>query len=218
MDGVLVDPARSYRQTVVQTVAQFGGSITPAGIEDYKNQGGWNNDWALTQRILADQQIRVDYTSVQHAFHALFHGDNGFAMQEEWLVEPGTLEDLAERHRLGIFTGRLRYDAAHTLNRFAAPVEFTPRVCAEDVDNGKPAPDGLLKIAHENPGSQLVFLGDTVDDARSARLAGVPFFGIAKRDHLRRAELLRLFERERAVAVLENVNETAAAMAALATV
>ena len=73
-----------------------------------------------------------------------------------------------------------------------------------------PAPDGLLKIQREHPGIDLVFLGDTIDDARSARLAGVPFYGVAKRDHLRRAELLRLFEAEQAVGVIENVNEIGA--------
>ncbi len=207
MDGVLVDPTRSYRQTVVETVALLGGSITLAGIEDYKNQGGWNNDWALTQRILSDQGIAVAYTDVQTAFNKLFHGPQGFVMQEEWLVADGLLDRLALRHRLGIFTGRLRADAAQTLNRFAPSIAFTPRVCAEDVINGKPAPDGLIKIQREHPGADIVFLGDTVDDARSARLAGVPFYGIAKADHLRRAELMRLFAEEQAVGVLESVNE-----------
>ena len=54
MDGVLVDPERSYRQTVVETVAYFANQaprVTLGELEDYKNQGGYNNDWALTQRI-----------------------------------------------------------------------------------------------------------------------------------------------------------------------
>jgi HAD superfamily hydrolase (TIGR01548 family) len=207
MDGVLVDPTQSYRQTVVETVARFGGSITLAGIEDYKNQGGWNNDWALAQQILADQQIDVSYGDVQTVFKQLFHGPQGFVMREEWLVSDGMLHRLAGRHQLGIFTGRLRADADHTLTRFSPDIRFTPRVCAEDVQNGKPAPDGLLRIQREHPGVDLVFLGDTVDDARSARLAGVPFYGIAKADHLRRNELIRLFEDENAVTVLETVNE-----------
>jgi len=207
MDGVLVDPTQSYRQTVVETVSRFGGSITFAGIEDYKNQGGWNNDWALTQRILADQSIAVSYAEVQSVFTQLFDGPDGFVMREEWLVAGGMLQRLGERHRLGIFTGRLRADAEHTLNRFSPEIRFDPRICAEDVAQGKPAPDGLLRIQRENPGVNLVFLGDTVDDARSARLAGVPFYGIAKADHLRRGDLIRLFENEQAIGVLENVNE-----------
>ena len=204
MDGVLVDPTRSYRQTVVETVALLGGAISLAAIEDYKNQGGWNNDWALTQRILADQSIVIAYADVQREFTRLFAEH---VMQEQWLVADGMLERLRGRYRLGIFTGRLQADAAHTLQRFASHIDFAPQVCAEDVARGKPAPDGLHKIQREHPGVDLVFLGDTIDDARSARLAGVAFYGIAKRDHLRRTELLRLFKEEQAVEILENVNE-----------
>jgi HAD superfamily phosphatase len=207
MDGVLVDPTKSYRQTVVETVASLGGAITLDAIEDYKNQGGWNNDWALTMQILADQQIHIAYDDVRVAFNKLFHGPDGFVMQEEWLVSDGLLDRLGSRHRLGIFTGRLRADAAHTLQRFAPDTLFLPQVCAEDVANGKPAPDGLLKIRSDYPDAELVFLGDTIDDARSARLAGVPFYGIASANHLRRQELIALFEHEQAVAVLETVNE-----------
>jgi HAD superfamily phosphatase len=207
MDGVLVDPTKSYRQTVVETVASLGGSITLEAIEDYKNQGGWNNDWALTMQILADQQITVPYDEVRVAFNKLFHGPNGFVMQEEWLVSDGLLDRLGSRHQLGIFTGRLQADAAHTLNRFAPNTLFAPRVCAEDVVHGKPAPDGLIKIQQQHPEAEVIFLGDTVDDARSARLAGVPFYGIASANHLRRRDLIGLFEQEQAVAVLETVNE-----------
>jgi phosphoglycolate phosphatase-like HAD superfamily hydrolase len=46
-----------------------------------------------------------------------------------------------------------------------------------------------------------------VDDARSSRAAGVPFIGIVADSHLSRAEILRLFEEEHAIAVIENVNQ-----------
>ena len=80
-------------------------------------------------------------------------------------------------------------------------------VGGDAVSHLKPAPDGLLRIQREHPDEQLLFLGDTIDDAQSARLAGVPFYGVAKAGHLRRDELIRLFEQEKAVGILENVNE-----------
>jgi len=40
----------------------------------------------------------------------------------------------------------------------------------------------------------------------------VPFIGIAARGHSRRDELIRLFEQERAVAILENINEIEGAL------
>jgi phosphoglycolate phosphatase-like HAD superfamily hydrolase len=54
-----------------------------------------------------------------------------------------------------------------------------------------------------HPGKEILYIGDTVDDARSARAAGVNFVGIAAGD----PELTRLLSDEGAVAVLKNINE-----------
>ena len=51
------------------------------------------------------------------------------------------------------------------------------------------------------------YVGDTVDDARSAKAARVPFIGIAAPTTPRWAELLTLFAAEGAVAVLEDINQ-----------
>src|SRR5947209_20289692 len=78
MDGVLVEVSESYRETVVQTVRHFSRkTITRDLIQDYKNQGGWNNDWALSQRILRDLGQEVEYASVVQEFNRLFLGHNG---------------------------------------------------------------------------------------------------------------------------------------------
>ena len=50
-------------------------------------------------------------------------------------------------------------------------------------------------------------MGDTVDDARSAAGAGVPFIGIAAANGSRRDELVALFAAADAVAIIENINE-----------
>jgi len=53
----------------------------------------------------------------------------------------------------------------------------------------------------------LLYVGDTVDDARCARAANVPFIGIAAPESPRRDELLELFRREGAIQVLGDINE-----------
>ena len=212
LDGVLVDPAKSYRQTVVDSVARLAPAaprITFAQIEDYKNQGGFNNDWLLTHQILKDNGVEVEYSRVIEEFNKIFFGENhdGHLLNEEWLVEAGLLERLQETHRLAVFTGRLDFEAELSLKRFAPGIRFDPRICTDHVENPKPAADGLFLIRERLPDTQLIYIGDTVDDARPARLAGVPFIGVAKRDHLRRNELLKLFQEECAAAVIESVNE-----------
>jgi phosphoglycolate phosphatase-like HAD superfamily hydrolase len=127
--------------------------------------------------------------------------------RESWFPQSGLLERLRERFDLAIFTGRLQYEAEITLKRFAPDCSFDPLLCAEHVSKSKPDPEGLLAIQRMKPGRKIWYIGDTVDDARSARAAGVPFIGIAARNHSRRDEILRLFRQEQAVAVIENVNE-----------
>lgn len=210
MDGVLTEVSQSYREAVVQTVERFTGKrITRDLIQQYKNQGGWNNDWALSKQIAADLGVDVEYTRVVDAFNEVFLGTNGNGLiqRETWFPKAGLLDRLKQRHELGIFTGRLRYEADISLRRFASEVRFDPIMCADNVARGKPSPDGLQMIQQMRPLSKLIYVGDTVDDARCARAAGVPFIGIAAETHSRRADLIRLFEDEQAIAILENINE-----------
>jgi HAD superfamily hydrolase (TIGR01548 family) len=210
MDGVLTEVSESYRQAIVETVASFTGQrITRDLIQQYKNQGGWNNDWALSKQIAADLGFEVAYEDVIERFNLIFLGEDGDGLitREGWFPQPGLLERLSSKCGLAIFTGRLRYEADISLRRFAEGVRFDPIICSDDVVRGKPSPDGLLAIQEKNPGRKLIYVGDTVDDARSASAAGVPFIGIAAESHSRRADLMRLFEEERAIAILENINE-----------
>lgn len=119
---------------------------------------------------------------------------------------------LMDRCGLAIFTDRVRREAGITLRRFVPGVRFSPIICPDDVTTEKPAPDGILALQRLHRGRGLVSVGDTVDDARSASAAGVPFTGIAGQSHSHRSDLIRLFEQERAIAILENVNEIEAVL------
>ncbi|MGA2185295.1 MAG: HAD-IA family hydrolase [Bryobacteraceae bacterium] len=202
MDGVLVDVSESYRETIVRTVEHFTGrTIERVVIQRYKNQGGWNNDWELSQRICADLGVTVEYDTVVEYFNHLFL-DGGLIHRERWLARPGLLEGLASRYELAIFTGRNQLEAGITLEREGWQGRFLI-VSSDDVAKPKPEPDGLLHIITRRPGKELLYIGDTVDDARSARAAGVSFFGITAGDQ----ELAFLLDREGAVAVLTDINE-----------
>ncbi|HYP09541.1 MAG TPA: HAD hydrolase-like protein [Bryobacteraceae bacterium] len=215
MDGVLVDVSQSYRETVRATVRHFGGpDVSQDRIQDYKNSGGWNNDWALTQKILADSGIEVAYDTVVKEFNRIFFGENndGLMQRERWIVAPGVLERLAEQYAICIFTGRLQFEAQMTLDRFCPNVRWSKIVADDNVARSKPAPDGLLDILAAHPNLPLTYIGDTIDDARSAQAASVRFVGIAHRNQPKRDELVGLLWQHGAVAVLENVNELEAAL------
>ena len=206
MDGVLVDVTDSYRETIVQTVEHFTGKIiSREAIQDYKNQGGWNNDWALSEKICHDFGVDIPYAKIVDYFNWLFL-EQGLIHRERWLPRNGLLERLSDKFELAIFTGRTTEEAEITLNREGLRERFL-LVTSSDVQREKPAPDGLLKIAALRPATKLLYVGDTVDDARCARAANVPFIGIAAPASPRRAELMDLFQAEGAIQVLGNVNE-----------
>jgi HAD superfamily hydrolase (TIGR01548 family) len=206
MDGVLVDVTDSYRETIVRTVEHFTGqTITRETIQDYKNQGGWNNDWALSEKICHDLGVDIPYSKIVDYFNLLFLGQ-GLIHRERWLPRNGLLDRLGAKFELAIFTGRTTEEAEITLNREGLRDRFL-LVTANDVEHEKPAPDGLLKIAGLRPSRKLLYVGDTVDDARCARAAQVPFVGIAAAFSPRRAELLELFRTEGAIQVFEDINE-----------
>jgi HAD superfamily phosphatase len=206
MDGVLVDVSESYRETICQTVRHFTGQcITRELVQEYKNRGGFNNDFLLSQAISRDLGVEVEYTEVVTHFNGLFYG--GLMERERWIPTDGLLETLSQRYRLAIFTGRLREEALITLRRFKTVQMFSPLIGDEDVTKGKPDPEGLLKIAAAHSGKKLTYVGDTVDDARSAAGAGVRFIGVAHNGTHQRERLLELFQEAGAAAIIADINQ-----------
>jgi HAD superfamily phosphatase len=209
MDGVLADVTESYRETIAQTAAHFTGvEIAPGQIQDYKNRGGFNDDWKLTHHIISRAGVRVPFDEVVEHFQKLFLGDgsDGLILRERWVARPGMLEKLNQRFRFAIFTGRPKPEVELTLNRFAPKLLFDPIIGMHDVANHKPAPDGLLGIRDASGDSTLYYIGDTPDDARCARAAGAPFIGVAGPSNPRYLDLVFLFQAEGAFAIVDDIN------------
>jgi HAD superfamily phosphatase len=205
MDGVLVDVTGSYLAAIAATVMHF--TAKPVSLEiiaRYKNAGGWNNDWALAKKLILDTaKLDVPYADVVATFQSYFLGssNDGLITREKWIPANGLLTRLAMKHRLAIFTGRPRPEIDITLARFARDIRWASIVADLDVANAKPAPDGLRAIAGANADHTLTYIGDNVDDAKSARAFGVRFIGVAD------GHGAAILEREGATAVVRNVNE-----------
>ena len=65
IDGVLVDVADSYRRAIVESIERvYGETIASDDIQPFKNAGGFNNDWELTDAaalyILTAREAEVD--------------------------------------------------------------------------------------------------------------------------------------------------------------
>ncbi|HEX4748052.1 MAG TPA: HAD hydrolase-like protein [Bryobacteraceae bacterium] len=210
MDGVLVEVTESYREAIRETVEHFTGQqVSHDEIQNFKNAGGWNNDWLLSHRLISDRGVKVEYADVVDYFNHIFLGENndGLIRREKWMPEAGLLDRLAKRAKLAIFTGRARFEADATLGRYASHIEFDPLITDESVANPKPAPDGLRLIQQRHPEKNIWYLGDTVDDARSAQAAGVPFIGVSTPHNSRHAEIADLLRGFGAFAVISDIND-----------
>lgn len=185
MDGVLVDVSASYRLAVRETVRRFSGSgIGDRAIQDYKDRGGLNNDWDLTLAALMDRGVVVGREEVVTAFQEAYAGRDfdGLIRNERWLVDLAVLEELSASFRVGIVTGRPEAETLHTLRRFKARSCFSAVVTMDDLPpgRGKPDPRGIRLALSRVGADEGYYVGDSVDDMRAARAAGLVPVGVVR--------------------------------------
>ena len=198
VDGVLVDVRGSFHKSIVDTVRFFTGKrVTYAGIHEWKNRSGYNDDWRLTTDWIATLGPAVPYEEVKKRFQKFYWGTKespGNVARERWLITNKRLERWSQRAELALFTGRTRRELHHTLQDTAANNIFRRAVTMDDVKKGKPDPEGLRLLLDGMPSRDALYLGDNVDDALSAERARVPFLGVlpyGSEAHHARAKRLR---------------------------
>jgi histidinol-phosphate aminotransferase len=184
MDGVLADEGPSYREAILVTAQSFGVAVDRQDVREVKADGGANNDWDVTHRLVRKAGVVAEYEEVVDRFESAYQGTDGkpgLCEQEVALVDPRLLDRLAENYKLGIVTGRPRRDAERFLNRFGLERYFDCVVTADDAP-AKPDP-APVELALSRLGVRSAWMiGDTPDDARAARAADVLPLGILPPD------------------------------------
>lgn len=190
MDGVLVDVSGSYRRAIQETAAHFlGREIDAELIQQYKNRGGFNDDWALTHAIVQEASVDVPLEEIVRVFQEWYRGAewDGLISREPALVETRTLRQIRASGRFtALVTGRPETEARWTLRRFGWEELFPVVVGMESQDGrGKPDPFPLLlalESAREKGFSmrpdEVVYVGDSIDDVIAARAAGMWAIGL----------------------------------------
>ncbi len=199
MDGVLVDVHGSFHKSIVDTDAFFHRQARHlrAGIHEWKNRTGYNDDWRLTTDWIASLGTAVPYEKVKARFQKFYWGTKsspGNVAKERWLITHLQLQRWSQRAELALFTGRTRRELRHTLEDTPAHNIFRRAVTMDDVKKGKPDPEGLQLLLDGMPKSDALYLGDNIDDALSAKRARVPFLGVlphGSEAHQARAKRLR---------------------------
>ncbi|AFZ73524.1 TIGR01548 family HAD-type hydrolase [Natronobacterium gregoryi] len=141
--------------------------------------------------------------------------DAGFIHDEPVLLEPATRDALVEEYNVGILTGRPKTEAEIALERVGLDetIPLEHRFTMDDWEEGKPHPHALTTLADRFDAETVVFVGDTLDDVRTATNAAEAdpereYHGIGVlTGGLTGADGRRKYDREGATAVLESVNE-----------
>jgi histidinol-phosphate aminotransferase len=180
IDDTLVDVSRSYRRAIRATVESFGGRCDDEAVAELRRAGDANNDWVLSRRLLARQGIERSLAEVTERFERFYQGTgrgDGFREAETLLVTPERLQDWAARLPLGLVTGRPRRDAAAFLARHDLGPLFRAATVMEDGPR-KPDPDPVRRVLAALGVRNAWLVGDTPDDVRAARAAGVVPIGV----------------------------------------
>ncbi len=182
MDGVLAEVSQSYRAAIKETAAYFGAVVTDEDINNCKAKGDANNDWVVTHRLILekDSTNKTSYDNVVDKFQELYLG--GLRDKESLIPEKKLLEKVTSQIPSAVVTGRPRKEAEYFLKLHGLDSCFKTLVCMEDTPNPKPDPGPVLK-ALKNLGkspslTKVYMLGDTVDDIRAARAAGITGVGV----------------------------------------
>jgi HAD superfamily hydrolase (TIGR01548 family) len=175
MDGVLADVSKSYRQAILSTAARWDVELTQEEVSLAKARGNANNDWLLTQALLAARGVEVPFLEVKETFERIYQGtagEPGLWRTESMIPTRALLERVAARIPLGLVTGRPRADA----DRFLEANEIAGLFCAKvTMEDGRLKPDPApVRLALERLGVERAWMvGDTRDDITAARGARV---------------------------------------------
>ncbi|WP_396610749.1 TIGR01548 family HAD-type hydrolase [Haloferax sp. S1W] len=269
IDGVLVDVADSYRRAIVESVERlYGKTISREDVQQFKDAGGFNNDWELTyaaalyvlttreedlslseftdqiaergggldaaeavvEAVLDDPDTVFDEwdpTALRETFQALYLGGDlyrdleggdppfeasGYIHDEPVLLEQATLDALSGRE-LGVVTGRPSAEADIALDRVGLELDDDHRFTMDDWEEGKPHPAALVTVAERLGAQSVVFVGDTLDDVKTALNADAAdpervYYGVGVLSGgLTGDEGRQKFSEIGAAAVVEDVNE-----------
>jgi HAD superfamily hydrolase (TIGR01548 family) len=273
VDGVLVDVADSYRRAIVETVGRlYDAEIEDETIQQFKDAGGFNNDWLVTDAAAlfvlaraegfelgldaftdeiadlgggldvakdvvssaldpaAKERVYAEWAPDAHRriFQQLYLGTalyediegeepdldaHGYINDEPVIVQDSTIATLTADYAVGVVTGRPAAEADIALDRVGLDIPDEHRFTMDDWEEGKPHPKALTTLAERFDADSVAFVGDTLDDVRTATNAAEAdadreYYGIGVlTGGLTGEDGRQKYENEGAAAVLDSVNE-----------
>lgn len=200
-------------------IAERGGGLDAA--EDVAAAALPDDDLACVREAWSPERLREVFQQLYlgRDLYAEIEGAEptldarGYINDEPVLVESETLAELAANYPVGVVTGRPAAEADIALERAGVDVADERRFTMDDWEQGKPHPHALTTLAERFDAERVVFVGDTLDDIRTAvnATAADPdreYFGVGVlTGGLTGAEGRRKYEAAGAAAVVDSVND-----------
>ena len=182
MDGVLIDTSGSYDQCVLATVKQLSGNQIPLeSVEVLRRQGGFNNDWVLSKRLLDDAGFEFNLEKVTEVFQHLYLGENndGLVANESALISSDMVSKInrTKSCRFTVVTGRPRLEAKS--GQALINLAQLDLISLDDVEVAKPSPEGIQKL-QQKYSSKSWMCGDNPDDIQAAVASNCLAIGIGE--------------------------------------
>lgn len=179
VDGVMIDAEKSFREAVALALAELRPALPwdDALFRKMKRLGGMNNDFRLAAGLLAIfdtgalDVLRDDRLVWDPNLEAGLAKSFGIASErvahhyETTKASEAPLVTKDEITRLGVPFAILTGRAPHELRDAFVTLGLTcEAVCDSAPHLAKPSPAGLLQLADSFRATDVVFVGDTVDD------------------------------------------------------
>lgn len=179
LDDTLVDTSRSYDAAVAELALRHAGEpLRPKELSALRQEGGFNDDWEAARELLRRRGVDVPLEELAEEGKTIYlplaRG------QERLLVDAELLRRLARRLRLFVFTGRTRGEYEPIWGKELGPL-FEAAYCKDDFAGclPKPASDMLREIKRRAGIDGGYYVGNSVDDMRAAKAAGLSAIGVA---------------------------------------
>lgn len=176
MDGVIVDVNQSYRETIRQTASFFlKRTIKTQEVSNIKSKVGMNNDWDATYALI--NNTTISYKKVKDHFQSLYLGNSnkkGLISNEKLLISKSQFNKLKYMYKkIGIATGRPKEEAYYVITNNHLEKIFDCIIALEDVKQGKPSPDSIIKVINTLKLKNTVYIGDSPNDVIAAKASGI---------------------------------------------
>jgi hypothetical protein len=211
---------RKHLTTFLEKASSFGGGLNGVRRALTGSWEGWVygtgdlNKENLVKRIFQEVYLGRQFASYCH-LRPIFYRGKGLYLQERLLIPRKTLSLLGKKMKMGIASGRPRFEAELALKRFRLLPYFDSVVtldeCVEEearifhstgrrISCSKPHPYSLLRVAQEigMPLPISGYVGDVVDDMVAAKaiedrfpMIAIGFIGGRRKSKSYKKSLLR---------------------------